>query len=74
MYFTLWFFQRREPRTKRLDIEINFTDEQRGGRGGRMKDGFRSGRGSRGGRESLNPKEAQAFEVSADAFPALGSQ
>uniref|UniRef100_A0A915PNW1 Hyaluronan/mRNA-binding protein domain-containing protein n=1 Tax=Setaria digitata TaxID=48799 RepID=A0A915PNW1_9BILA len=64
---------RREPRTKRLDIEINFTDEQRG-RGGRVRDGFRGGRGSRGGRENRNPKQIQAFEVSADAFPALGSQ
>ncbi|VBB32578.1 unnamed protein product [Acanthocheilonema viteae] len=65
---------RREPRTKRLDIEINFTDEQRGGRGSRIRDGFRNGRGSRGGRENRNPKQVQTFEVSADAFPALGSQ
>ncbi|VDM22067.1 unnamed protein product [Wuchereria bancrofti] len=65
---------RREPRTKRLDIEINFTDEQRGGRGGRIRDGFRGGRGSRTGRENRNPKQVQTFEVSADAFPALGSQ
>lgn len=67
-------FQRREPRAKRLDIEINFTDEQRGGRGGRMRDGFRGGRGPRGGREGRGPRQNQAFEVSADAFPALGSQ
>lgn len=67
-------FQRREPRTKRLDIEINFTDEQRGGRGGRGRDGFRGGRGSRVVRENRNPKQVQTFEVSADAFPALGSQ
>uniref|UniRef100_A0A0R3S1H5 HABP4_PAI-RBP1 domain-containing protein n=1 Tax=Elaeophora elaphi TaxID=1147741 RepID=A0A0R3S1H5_9BILA len=65
---------RREPRIKRLDIEINFTDEQRGGRGGRTRDGFRNSRGSRGGRENRNPKQVQTFEVSADAFPALGSQ
>ncbi|VDK61697.1 unnamed protein product [Onchocerca ochengi] len=65
---------RREPRTKRLDIEINFTDEQRGGRGGRVRDGFKGGRGSRGGRDNRNSKQVQSFEVSADAFPALGSQ
>ncbi|MCP9262298.1 heat shock protein 90 [Dirofilaria immitis] len=65
---------RREPRTKRLDIEINFTDEQRGGRGGRIRDGFRGGRGSRGGRDNRNAKQVPSFEVSADAFPALGSQ
>lgn len=65
---------RREPRAKRLDIEINFADEQRGGRGGRGRDGFRGGRGSRVGRENRNPKQVQTFEVSADAFPALGSQ
>lgn len=64
---------RREPRAKRLDIEINFTDEQRGGRGGRGRE-FRGGRGIRGGRgEGRGPRQVQNFEVSADAFPALGA-
>lgn len=66
---------RREPKAKRLDIEINFTDEQRGGRGGRGRDGYRGGRGPRGGRtEGRGPRQSyQNFEVSADAFPALGA-
>ncbi|VDM44126.1 unnamed protein product [Toxocara canis] len=63
---------RREPRAKRLDIEINFTDEQRGGRG---RGGFRGGRGTRGGRgEGRGPRQNMTFEVSAEAFPALGAQ
>lgn len=63
---------RREPRTKRLDIEINFTDEQRGGRG---RGAYRGGRGMRGGRgEGRGPRQNVAFEVSAEAFPALGAQ
>lgn len=65
---------RREPRTKRLDIEINFTDEQRGGRG---RGGPRGGRGLRGGGrgEGRGPRQGNmAFEVNAEAFPALGAQ
>lgn len=66
---------RREPKAKRLDIEINFTDEQRIGRGSRGRDGYRGGRGPRGGRnEGRGPRQSyQNFEVSADAFPALGA-
>lgn len=63
---------RREPRTKRLDIEINFTDEQRGGRGGRGRDGFR-GRGGRRG-EGRGPRQATSFDMTPEAFPVLGSQ
>lgn len=64
---------RREPRAKRLDIEINFTDEQRGGRGGRG--GFRGGRGYRGGRsENRGPRRHdENFEMWAGDFPALGA-
>ncbi|VDM95265.1 unnamed protein product [Thelazia callipaeda] len=63
---------RREPRTKRLDIEINFADDQRGSRGNRVRDGFASGRGTYN-EQGRNFKPNQVFEVSADAFPALGS-
>ncbi|MFH4980511.1 hypothetical protein AB6A40_007220 [Gnathostoma spinigerum] len=66
---------RREPRAKRLDIEYYFTDEVRGGRGGRIRDGGYRGRGGRGNREGRGPRVNQgAFEVSPDAFPALGAQ
>lgn len=51
-----------------MDIEINFTDEQRGGRG---RGAYRGGRGMRGGRgEGRCPRQNLAFEVSAEAFPA----
>ena len=64
---------RREPRTKRLDIEINFTDEQRSGRGGRG--GFRGGRGYRGGRSENrgSRRHDENFEMWANDFPALGA-
>lgn len=64
---------RREPRAKRLDIEINFTDEQRSGRGSRG--GFRGGRGFRGARnDSRGPRRHdENFVMWANDFPALGA-
>uniref|UniRef100_A0A1I7ZRR6 HABP4_PAI-RBP1 domain-containing protein n=1 Tax=Steinernema glaseri TaxID=37863 RepID=A0A1I7ZRR6_9BILA len=62
---------RREPKAKKLNIEVTFGDENRPNRGGRG--GFRGApRGAvRHVKDNRRGKEAH-FDFSADAFPALG--
>ncbi|KAK0393420.1 hypothetical protein QR680_000204 [Steinernema hermaphroditum] len=63
---------RREPKAKRLNIEVTFGDENRMNRGGRG--GFRGApRGGRGMKDSRRTKDAQ-FDFSAESFPALGGR